>query len=100
MSIVKTTLSLDHPFFLAMQFSLSLYDVNASSTSKKVGCDDDFCSFISNSDSCQPDLGCSYHIVYADQSTSEGNFIRDNLSLDQVTGNLLTGPLAQEVVFG
>lgn len=83
-----------------MQFSLSLYDVNASSTSKKVGCDDDFCSFISNSDSCQPDLGCSYHIVYADQSTSEGNFIRDNLSLDQVTGNLLTGPLGQEVVFG
>ncbi|KAF2614071.1 hypothetical protein F2Q70_00011988 [Brassica cretica] len=81
-------------------FSLSLYDVNASSTSKKVGCDDDFCSFISNSDSCQPDLGCSYHIVYADQSTSEGNFIRDNLSLDQVTGNLLTGPLGQEVVFG
>ncbi|KAH0922560.1 hypothetical protein HID58_022578 [Brassica napus] len=77
---------------------LSLYDVNASSTSKKVGCDDDFCSFISNSDSCQPDLGCSYHIVYADQSTSEGNFIRDNLSLDQVTGNLLTGPLAQEVI--
>lgn len=83
-----------------MQFHLSLFNVNASSTSKKVGCDDDFCSFISQSDSCQPAVGCSYHIVYADESTSEGNFIRDKLTLEQVTGDLQTGPLGQEVVFG
>ncbi|ESQ28860.1 hypothetical protein EUTSA_v10018479mg [Eutrema salsugineum] len=81
-------------------FSLSLYDAKASSTSKKVGCEDDFCSFIANSDSCQPAVGCSYHIVYADESTSEGNFIRDNLTLEQVTGDLQTGPLGQEIVFG
>lgn len=74
--------------------------MNASSTSKKVGCDDDFCSFISQSDSCQPALGCSYHIVYADESTSDGKFIRDMLTLEQVTGDLKTGPLGQEVVFG
>ncbi|CAA0316391.1 unnamed protein product [Arabidopsis thaliana] len=83
-----------------LNFRLSLFDMNASSTSKKVGCDDDFCSFISQSDSCQPALGCSYHIVYADESTSDGKFIRDMLTLEQVTGDLKTGPLGQEVVFG
>lgn len=83
-----------------MQFRLSLYDAKASSTSNKVGCEDDFCSFISNSDTCQPDIGCTYHIVYADESTSDGNFIRDKLTLEQVTGDLKTGPLGQEVVFG
>uniref|UniRef100_A0A1J3D8K8 Aspartic proteinase-like protein 2 n=2 Tax=Noccaea caerulescens TaxID=107243 RepID=A0A1J3D8K8_NOCCA len=81
-------------------FRLSLYDAKASSTSKKVGCEDDFCSIISNSDTCQPDIGCTYHIVYADESTSDGNFIRDKLTLEQVTGDLKTGPLGQEVVFG
>ncbi|KAL1194901.1 Aspartic proteinase 39 [Cardamine amara subsp. amara] len=81
-------------------FRLALYDVNASSTAKKVGCDDDFCSFIAQSDSCQAAVGCSYHIVYADESTSDGNFIRDKLTVEQVTGNLQTGPLGQDVVFG
>ncbi|XP_010415062.1 PREDICTED: aspartic proteinase-like protein 2 [Camelina sativa] len=83
-----------------LNFRLSLFDVNASSTATKVGCEDDFCSFISQSDSCQPAVGCSYHIVYADESTSDGNFIRDKLTLEQVTGDLKTGPLGQDVVFG
>ncbi|KAF8114463.1 hypothetical protein N665_0037s0039 [Sinapis alba] len=81
--------------------SLSLYDSKASSTSKKVGCEDDFCSFISQSDACEPNKKpCSYHVGYEDGSTSNGDFFKDNITLDQVTGNLRTAPLAQEVVFG
>ncbi|XP_010528649.1 PREDICTED: aspartic proteinase-like protein 2 [Tarenaya hassleriana] len=79
---------------------LSLYDSKASSTSKKVGCEDDFCAFIRQSDSCQSNVACSYHVVYGDGSTSDGDFMRDNLTLDQVTGNLQTTPLANQVVFG
>ncbi|KFK40980.1 hypothetical protein AALP_AA2G069500 [Arabis alpina] len=81
-------------------FRLALYDMSASNTSKKVSCEDDFCSFIAQSETCQPARGCSYHIVYADESTSDGNFIRDSLTLDQITGDLQTGPLGQQVVFG
>ncbi|KAJ4902187.1 Eukaryotic aspartyl protease family protein [Raphanus sativus] len=80
---------------------LSLYDSKASSTSKKVWCDDGFCSLISQSDTCEPEKKpCSYHVVYGDGSTSDGDFVKDNITLDQVTGNLRTSPLAQQVVFG
>ncbi|KAG2325310.1 hypothetical protein Bca52824_008038 [Brassica carinata] len=85
-----------------LNISLSLYDSKASSTSKKVGCEDDFCSFVSqSSDTCEPKKkSCIYRVVYEDGSTSDGDFIKDNITLDQVTGNLQTAPLAQEVVFG
>ncbi|CAA7041801.1 unnamed protein product [Microthlaspi erraticum] len=80
---------------------LSLYDLKASTSSKHVGCEDDFCSFIMQSDTCEPKKKpCSYHVVYGDGSTSDGDFVRDNITLDQVTGDLRTAPLAQEVVFG
>ncbi|KAJ4885454.1 Eukaryotic aspartyl protease family protein [Raphanus sativus] len=84
-----------------LNISLSLYDSKASSTSKKVGCEDNFCSFTSQSDTCEPNKKpCIYHVVYEDGSTSDGDFIKDNITLDQVTGNHQTAPLAQEVVFG
>ncbi|CAH8359567.1 unnamed protein product [Eruca vesicaria subsp. sativa] len=84
-----------------LSIPLSLYDSKASSTSKKVGCEDDFCSFISQSDTCEPmKKPCSYHVVYGDGSASDGDFVKDNITLDQVTGNLRTAPLAQEIVFG
>ncbi|KAG7543524.1 Xylanase inhibitor C-terminal [Arabidopsis thaliana x Arabidopsis arenosa] len=79
---------------------LSLYDSKASSTSKSVGCQDAFCSFIMQSETCGAKKPCSYHVVYGDGSTSDGDFVKDNITLDQVTGNLRTAPLAQEVVFG
>ncbi|CAH8392777.1 unnamed protein product [Eruca vesicaria subsp. sativa] len=87
--------------FFATQIPLRLYDSKASSTWKKVGCEDDFCSFISQSDTCEPKKKpCSYRVVYGDGSTSDGDFVKDNITLDQVTGNLRTAPLSQEVVFG
>ncbi|CDY41753.1 BnaA08g07080D [Brassica napus] len=80
---------------------LRLYDSKASSTWNKVGCEDDFCAFISQSDTCEPKTKpCSYHVVYGDGSTSDGDFVKDNITLDQVTGNLRTAPLSQQVVFG
>lgn len=85
----------------AIQIPLSLYDSKASSTSKNVGCEDEFCSFIMQSETCEAKKKpCTYHVVYGDGSTSDGDFVRDNITLDQVTGNLRTAPLAQEVVFG
>ncbi|CAF2057610.1 hypothetical protein Bca4012_099152 [Brassica carinata] len=83
-----------------LNIPLSLYDSKASSTSKKVGCEDDFCSFVSQPDACEPMKTCSYHVVYGDGSASDGEFVKDNITLDQVTGDLRTAPLAQEVVFG
>lgn len=85
---------------LMCKIPLSLYDSKASSTSKKVGCEDDFCSFVSQPDACEPMKTCSYHVVYGDGSASDGEFVKDNITLDQVTGDLRTAPLAQEVVFG
>ncbi|XP_013752466.1 aspartic proteinase 36-like [Brassica napus] len=83
-----------------LNIPLSLYDSKASSTSKKVGCEDEFCSFVSQPDACEPMKTCSYHVVYGDGSASDGVFVKDNVTLDQVTGNLRTAPLSQEVVFG
>ncbi|CAN8232699.1 unnamed protein product [Cochlearia groenlandica] len=80
---------------------LSLYDSKASTTSVKVGCEDEFCGFITQTGTCEAKkMPCSYHMVYGDGSTSDGDFVRDNITLDQVTGNLRTAPLAQEIVFG
>ncbi|CAN8276074.1 unnamed protein product [Cochlearia groenlandica] len=80
---------------------LSLYDSKASSTWKKVGCKELFCEYIMQTDSCPSKRKpCSYHVVYGDGSTSHGEFVKDNMTFENIIGNNETTPLTQEVVFG
>ncbi|CAN0859564.1 Aspartic proteinase 36 [Linum grandiflorum] len=81
---------------------LSLFDPKSSSTASRVSCDDDFCieAFDHMIDGCTKDLPCQYSITYGDGSQTAGFYIRDNVQLDRVTGNLQTGTLNGSVVFG
>ncbi|CAN1262265.1 Aspartic proteinase 36 [Linum perenne] len=81
---------------------LSLFDPKSSSTASSVSCADEFCieTFNHMIDGCTKELPCQYSITYGDGSETAGFYIRDNVQLDQITGNLQTGILNGSVVFG
>ncbi|XVE62161.1 hypothetical protein DITRI_Ditri06bG0096200 [Diplodiscus trichospermus] len=81
---------------------LSLYDPKRSSTSSLVYCDQDFCTSTYDGPlpGCKPDLQCQYNVVYGDGSSTAGYFVKDTIQLQQVTGNLQTGPTNGTVIFG
>ncbi|CAN1262268.1 Aspartic proteinase 36, partial [Linum perenne] len=76
--------------------------VCSSSTASSVSCADEFCieTFNHMIDGCTKELPCQYSITYGDGSETAGFYIRDNVQLDQITGNLQTGILNGSVVFG
>ncbi|KAL5703186.1 hypothetical protein ACHQM5_028310 [Ranunculus cassubicifolius] len=83
---------------------LTLYDPNASTTSKLVSCSDDFCTATQTEQEpipgCQPELLCEYSVQYGDGSTSLGYFVKDFLKFDRVAGNFVTSSANTSVVFG
>uniref|UniRef100_A0A2N9G1S8 Peptidase A1 domain-containing protein n=1 Tax=Fagus sylvatica TaxID=28930 RepID=A0A2N9G1S8_FAGSY len=81
---------------------LTLYNRKRSSTSSLVTCDQPFCTSTYDGlfPGCKPDLLCQYSIVYGDGSTTAGYFVKDNVKLNQVTGNLQTAPTNGSVIFG
>ncbi|CAN1345362.1 Aspartic proteinase 36, partial [Linum perenne] len=85
-----------------LRVKLSLFDPKSSSSASRVSCDDDFCvsTFSRMIDGCTKSLPCQYSITYGDGSETAGFYVRDNVQLDQVTGNLQTGTLNGSVVFG
>ena len=85
-----------------LQEELTLYNRKRSSTSSLVTCDQPFCTSTYDGlfPGCKPDLLCQYSIVYGDGSTTAGYFVKDNVKLNQVTGNLQTAPTNGSVIFG
>ncbi|XVF41479.1 hypothetical protein PTKIN_Ptkin01aG0283000 [Pterospermum kingtungense] len=81
---------------------LTLYDPTRSSTSSLVYCDDDFCTSTYDGllAGCKPNIQCQYKVVYGDGSSAAGNFVKDAIQLQQVTGNLQTGSTSGTVIFG
>ncbi|GMY13909.1 aspartic proteinase-like protein 2 isoform X2 [Fagus crenata] len=81
---------------------LTLYDPKSSSSSSLVTCDQPFCTSTYDGPlpGCRPDLLCQYNVVYGDGSATAGYFVKDDIQLDRVTGNLQTAPANGSVIFG
>ncbi|KAK9063072.1 hypothetical protein SSX86_016942 [Deinandra increscens subsp. villosa] len=82
--------------------SLALYNPEASSSAKTVNCDQDICtSTLSDpSNDCKAGMYCSYAVKYGDGSSTAGYFVRDNVQLDRVSGNLQTTFINGSIAFG
>nr|GEX58123.1 aspartic proteinase-like protein 2 [Tanacetum cinerariifolium] len=82
--------------------SLALYNPEASSTAKMVTCDEDICTSTlgAPSSDCKVGMYCSYSVTYGDGSNTVGNFVRDTLQLDRVSGNLQTTFMNGSIAFG
>ena len=85
-----------------LQIELTLYDPKSSSSSSLVTCDQPFCTSTYDGPlpGCRPDLLCQYNVVYGDGSATAGYFVKDDIQLDRVTGNLQTAPTNGSVIFG
>ncbi|KAI5648984.1 hypothetical protein M9H77_34989 [Catharanthus roseus] len=86
----------------SLGIDLTFYDLKTSSTGRSISCDQDFCSATFNalSSDCKTGMPCEYSVTYGDGSTTAGFFVRDNIKLDQVSGNLQTNPINGSIAFG
>nr|XP_043638550.1 aspartic proteinase 36-like [Erigeron canadensis] len=82
--------------------SLALFDPQTSSTAKMVNCDQDICiSTLSGPTAdCKVGMYCSYSVTYGDGSSTTGYFVRDNVQLDRVSGDLQTTFMNGSIAFG
>ncbi|KAJ7982714.1 aspartic proteinase-like protein 2 [Quillaja saponaria] len=80
----------------------ALYDPKSSNTSSDVGCGQNFCieTYGGEISSCKPEIRCSYKVNYADGSSSSGYFVKDHVTLNQVSANFQTAPTIGDVIFG
>ncbi|XP_009619853.1 aspartic proteinase 36-like isoform X1 [Nicotiana tomentosiformis] len=78
------------------------YDLQASTTGKSITCEQDVCSAMFNADSSECKVGkpCEYLVTYGDGSSTGGYFVKDNIYLDQVSGDYKTSSLQGTVAFG
>lgn len=78
------------------------YDMKASSTGQLVTCDQEFCGTVFNSPNpnCKVGMNCDYSVSYGDGSKTEGYFVRDTFTFDQVTGNRQVSAMNGSVAFG
>lgn len=85
-----------------LQMDLTLFDPNASQTSKIVPCDDNFCTstYEGEIDGCNKEMACPYSITYGDGSTTTGTYVKDLLTFNKLSGNNQTAPETSSVVFG
>ncbi|CAA2994292.1 aspartic ase 2 [Olea europaea subsp. europaea] len=85
-----------------LNIPLNQYDITASSTGKKIMCDQEFCKtvFTGPSSDCKVGMACEYGITYGDKSKTEGFFVNDYIRLDQVSGNLKTTIMNGSIAFG
>ncbi|XP_076902943.1 aspartic proteinase 36-like [Bidens hawaiensis] len=81
---------------------LTLYDPKASSTAKKVGCDDEFCkaTFTGQTDDCKTGMLCAYGVKYGDGSSTSGYFVKDNVKIAQVSGDRQTTSMSGNIIIG
>ncbi|KAG9159183.1 hypothetical protein Leryth_018162 [Lithospermum erythrorhizon] len=88
----KSQLGFDHAFF----------DEKASSTSKPVTCDQQFCAIAHNGPyaNCTPNAACEYVTTYADGSQIGGYFVKDSIRFDQLSADFKTKSLVANISFG
>ncbi|XP_070026766.1 aspartic proteinase 36 isoform X1 [Nicotiana tabacum] len=78
------------------------YDLQASTTGKFITCEQDVCTtmFDAASSECKVGKPCEYLVTYGDGSSTGGYFVKDNIYLDQVSGDYKTSSLQGSVAFG
>ncbi|XP_051139999.1 aspartic proteinase 36-like [Andrographis paniculata] len=85
-----------------LEIPLKQYDLSASSTGKLISCDHDFCNSASSGpdQNCIVGMNCEYSVTYGDGSRTEGHFVKDVFTFDQVTGNIQTSTMNGSIAFG
>ncbi|PKI66910.1 hypothetical protein CRG98_012673 [Punica granatum] len=86
----------------SLGIKLEAYDPKSSSTASTVKCDQEYCIYANNGElpGCKSDLLCQYNVVYGDGSSTTGYYVKDQMRLDRVTGNLQSSWTNASVIFG
>jgi len=81
---------------------LTLYDIKESSSGKLVTCDQEFCKAVNGGllSACTPNITCPYLEIYGDGSSTAGNFVKDIVLYEQVSGDLKTDSANGSIIFG
>ncbi|CAJ1838641.1 unnamed protein product [Sphenostylis stenocarpa] len=81
---------------------LTLYDIKESSSGKFVPCDQEFCKEVNGGllSGCTANITCPYLEIYGDGSSTAGNFVKDIVLYDQVSGDLKTNSANGSIIFG
>ncbi|KAL4557398.1 hypothetical protein LXL04_035574 [Taraxacum kok-saghyz] len=81
---------------------LAFYDPESSSSSDTITCDQEFCttSLDPANSACVMGMQCSYNVRYGDGSSTRGYFVRDNVKLYKVSGDLQTASINGSITFG
>uniref|UniRef100_A0A5B6YK01 Putative Eukaryotic aspartyl protease family protein isoform 1 n=1 Tax=Davidia involucrata TaxID=16924 RepID=A0A5B6YK01_DAVIN len=81
---------------------LRLYDPKGSVTGEIVTCEADFCSTVFETPlaGCKVGTICPYSVTYGDGSSTAGYFVKDNVQLNRVSGNLQTTSMNGTIAFG
>ncbi|XP_055828615.1 aspartic proteinase 36-like [Solanum dulcamara] len=81
---------------------MTQYNLQASTSGKSITCEQDVCTamFETTSSDCKVGKPCEYIVTYGDGSSSGGYFVKDNIYLDQVSGDYKTSPLQGNIAFG
>lgn len=56
--------------------------------------------FEGESSECKVGKPCEFEVKYADGTKVAGNFVKDRVNLDQVSGDYKTSPLQGNIAFG
>lgn len=81
---------------------LTQYNLQASTSGKSISCEQDICTamFKATSSDCKVGKPCEYRVTYGDGSSTGGYIVKDNIYLDQVSGDYKTSPLQGNIAFG
>jgi len=81
---------------------LTLYDIRESSSGKSVPCDQEFCKEVNGGllSGCTTNTTCPYLEIYGDGSSTAGNFVKDIVLYEQVSGDLKTDSANGSIIFG
>ncbi|KAK8466157.1 hypothetical protein PHAVU_008G018300 [Phaseolus vulgaris] len=81
---------------------LTLYDIRESSSGKFVPCDQEFCKEVNGGllTGCTTNMTCPYLEIYGDGSSTAGNFVKDIVLYEQVSGDLKTDSANGSIIFG
>ncbi|QCE12814.1 aspartic proteinase-like protein 2 [Vigna unguiculata] len=86
----------------SLGMDLTLYDIRESSSGKSVPCDQEFCKEVNGGllSGCTTNTTCPYLEIYGDGSSTAGNFVKDIVLYEQVSGDLKTDSANGSIIFG
>lgn len=81
---------------------LTLYDIKESSSGQSVPCDQQFCKEVNGGllSGCTTNVTCPYLEIYGDGSSTAGDFVKDIVLYEQVSGDLKTDSANGSIIFG